>query len=284
MKLCFSRSDRSTRRWASTLTLEVAVAVGDDGDGTYTARDKDHAHQLLGEGYQGNDVVDSAKALAGIEGLRMYDTKLYNTNQRIQSIHALLLSSGNRDMDYYPIEDYATTPGVHLLIRMIEESMDLDNPEKRASVMLFGESGISKSAFLKAIIGNMFGQGVIEVNGVEHIAKVVHAIKPNVPLLLEDFHWRITANGTAVVPISCVTGLLEQSNSNGTKEVMGRSGKNSYVPLKSIKMGSSNSLSFEDWYGAPIPEEHMRAIVKRCNLSSFTSFKFRAGQWWICVR
>ena len=91
---------------------------GDDGDGTYTARDKDHAHQLLGEGYQGNDVIDSAKALAGIEGLRMYDTKLYNTNQRIQSIHARLLSSGNRDMDYYPIEDYATTPGVHLLIRM----------------------------------------------------------------------------------------------------------------------------------------------------------------------
>ena len=41
---------------------------GGDDDGSYTARDKDHAHQLLGQGYQGNDVVDSAKALAGIEG------------------------------------------------------------------------------------------------------------------------------------------------------------------------------------------------------------------------
>ena len=59
---------------------------GANGDGSYTARDKDHAHQLLGDGYQGNGVVDSAKALAGIEGLRMYDTKLHNTNQRIQSI------------------------------------------------------------------------------------------------------------------------------------------------------------------------------------------------------
>ena len=191
---------------------------GSNGNGSYTARDKAHAHQLFSEGYQGNDIIDAAKAIAGIEGLMVYDTKLYNPNSRIQSIHARLMNSDDRDIEHYPIGDYAT-PGVHLLIRMIEESMDLDNPEKRASVILFGESGISKSTFLKAIIANMFGQGVIEVNSVEHIARVIHAIKPNVPLLLEDFHWRNTTNG-AVVPISCVTGLLEQSNSNGKKEVM----------------------------------------------------------------
>ena len=122
----------------------------------------------------------------------------------------------------------------------------------------------------------MFGQRAIEVNGVEHISGVIHAIKPNVPLLLEDFHWTTTTNGS-VVPVSCVTGLLEQSNSNGKKEIMGRSGKNPYVPLKIIKQGSTNSLSFEAWYSAPIPEEHMRAIEKHNNLFFRHFFQIAGG-------
>lgn len=46
---------------------------------------------------------------------------------------------------------------------------------------------------------------------------------------------------------------------------MCRSGCNANVPLRVIKMGSTNAYSFEEWYGAFIPEQHTRAIEKRCN-------------------
>ena len=189
---------------------------GSNGDGTYTARDKEHAHQLLGEGYQGNDAIDASKALAGREGLRVYATALYNTNSRLQSIHARLMHSDGRDMEHFPLEDYNATPGVHHLIKEVVESMDLNNPKKRASVILFGSSGISKSGLLKSIVGETLGQGGIEVNGVEQIASIVHAIGPKTPLLLEDFQWTNTTNGS-VVPIECAKGCLGRAIQMGRR-------------------------------------------------------------------
>ena len=70
-------------------------------------------------------------------------------------------------------------PGMHHLIKEIVECMDLENTQKRASVVLFGETNASKPGLLRAIVAvaGTLGQGAIAVNTVEQILSIVHALR-----------------------------------------------------------------------------------------------------------
>ena len=56
------------------------------------------------------------------------------------------------------------------------------------------------------------------------------------------------------------------------------------MPLRVIKMGSTKAYSFEEWYGASIPEQHMRAIESAATFTSFTSTRFPTAGRWAYVR
>ena len=187
-------------------------------------------------------------------------------------------------MEWYGLDSFENVPGVHHLINDIQTSMDFDDQQNCATFFLGGRTNISKTALMKAAVGDMLGQGVLVVNNLEHIARHASILKPVTPLLMDDMDFKVTVNGT-LASLESVKGLLEQADSNVCKEVMCRSGKNSEIPYNIRKIGTSQWSSFEEMYNGsdfisqPIPEIQKEAIAKRCNFRHVHNYQLPSGEW-----
>jgi len=258
---------------------------GDNGDGTYTARDKAHANELFRNGYQGNVVMNSAMATAAIEWFKANEPGSYNFGKERATLHKVeqLIKTDGRDMKWHDIASFEGVPGLHHLLNDIESSMDLRDQQNCATFFLGGETSVGKTAILKAVVSKLFGQGVFIVNSLEHIADHASKFSPDVPLLMDDMSFRTTVNGQ-LANLESVKGLLEQSDSTVSKEVMCRAGKNSKIPFNVIKCGTSQWSSIEEMYNGSdsivvsIPENQKAAIRKRCNFRYLHKYRLPSGE------
>ena len=217
-------------------SLELRVDDDGDGDGSgvdLVARDAAHAYDLLSEGYRAGRIVDYSKALAGIEGIRKFKTPSYCNSGRFHGIEKELLEGDGRVTVCYDIASYKGGPFVHLLIKDIENALDVENEQTCASLFLSGDTSASKTGLMKAVVGSMFGKGVVEVNDLESISGCnEHLLSrdPDLVLLMDDTEFAITANGTKASTAS-IKGVLEQGDSQAKRGVGCRAGKNFKIRL-----------------------------------------------------
>ena len=192
------------------------------------------------------------------------ESKIATADKALTSIHKAL-------------ETFESVPGVHHLVNAVTESIDLGNAQKCLPVFIYGQYGVSKTEFLKAVVGRVFGNGVYQVNALKAIAHVEHLLVRNSVLLFDDFTWSVTANGT-LMNVESVKGLLTQEDSSETRELLGRVGESARVRHDVIKMGSCNCASFEDWYGEKVAPQHLGAILRRINFINLHEFELPSGE------
>ena len=120
---------------------------GEDGDSDdLVARDKSEADRLLSEGFQAGRLVNPEKALAGVVGIRTHRPGSYNNSSRLHGIKAMILDGDGRELDYHDLSSYGGVPGVHLLIKCIQDAMDIGNKQTCKALFLAGKTSVSKSA------------------------------------------------------------------------------------------------------------------------------------------
>ena len=265
--------------------LSLGVRVDDDddrgdglnADGTYTARDKDHAHALMRDGNQGNKYIDPVKVIAAVGWWRENDPAGYNCGSVHSMCHkaeaTIARDDQARSRGHYSLESFEGTPGIHHLIKIVAESIDLEDP-KCKPVFIFGHWGVGKTEFMKAVVARVLGDGVFKVNGCPKINDYQHLLVRNAVLFFDDFKWKTTANGT-LLDIEDVKGLLTQKDSDETSELRCRASEGSKIRHDAIKCGTSNCSTFEEWYGGEgfrVPVQHLGAVMRRIvwiNLHAF---------------
>ena len=157
------------------LGYQAELRPGDDGegggmnaDGTYTARDKVHAHSLMRDGRQGGRFIDPTKVLASVEWFKANDAPNYNCGSMPSICHKAEASISSDDQarsrNHYPLSTFEGVPGVHHLVKGLTDSMDLCNDMPCASFVLQGGGGISKTEFMKAVVGRVFGEVIFVTN------------------------------------------------------------------------------------------------------------------------
>ena len=150
---------------------------GEDGDSDdLVARDKSEADVFLSEGFQAGRLVDPEKALAGIVGIRTHRPGSYNNSSRLHAIEAMIMDGDGRELDYHDLSSYDGVPGVHLLIKRIQDAMDIGNKQTCGALFLAGKTSVSKTGLLKSVVGKVFNKGVVLVNFLEQISGVNEAI------------------------------------------------------------------------------------------------------------
>jgi len=268
--------------------LSLGVRVDDDddrgdglnADGTYTARDKDHAHALMRDGNQGNKYIDAAKVIAAVEWFKEHDAPGYNCGSVRGMCHkaeaTIARDDQARSRGHYSLESFEGTPGIHHLIKIVAESIDLEDP-KCKPVFIFGHWGVGKTEFMKAVVARVLGDGVFKVNGCPKINDYQHLLVRNAVLFFDDFKWKTTANGT-LLDIEDVKGLLTQKDSDETSEILCRAGESSKIRHDVIKCGTSNCPTFEGWYGGQVPLQHLGAVMRRIRWINLHSFKLPSGE------
>ena len=259
-----------------------------NADGTYTVRDKDHANRLMRDGCHGYDYTNRRMVLAAVMWFKENDAAGYNYGSISKMCKAAESKIATADKAltsiHKALETFESVPGVHHLVNAVTESIDLGNAQKCLPVFIYGQYGVSKTEFLKAVVGRVFGGGVYQVNALKAIAHVEHLLVRNSVLLFDDFTWSVTANGT-LMNIESVKGLLTQEDSSETRELLGRVGESARVPHYVIKMGSCNCASFEDWYGEKVAPQHLGAIMRRINFINLHEFELPSGEVvWISAR
>ena len=269
------------------VVLGLVSGLGDDGDGdgsdggAVVARDVDHAYDLLSEGYEAGEIRDHAQALAGIEGIKKFATRVYCSSARFHAIHKELLKGDGRITDCYDVASYDNVPFVHLLIKDIMNALDLENEQTCASLFLSGDTSVSKTGLLKAVVGKVIGQGVVEVNNLESISGSNAALlkrEPDLVLLMDDMEFSITANGTNA-SIASIKGVLEQGNSQVMRGVGCRSGKNFEIRLSTRKLGTCNDSTVEQLLGVEdVSDQHVAAIAKRLRFINVHDYQLPNGE------
>ena len=93
------------------------------------------------------------------------------------------------------------------------------------------------------------------------VNEVVLSQDREIPLLMDDILFAITANGS-LTSIEGFKGVLEVGDSQVKKAVLCR-GKNPKIRLCTRKLGTTNALALGVLWGGEIPDEHRAAILKR---------------------
>ena len=76
------------------------------------------------------------------------------------------------------------------------------------SFVLQGLGGLSKTQFMKAVVGRVFGEGDFVTNSLKQLGTYAHLLVSNSVILFGDFTWDIALNSNGLLNIECAKGLL----------------------------------------------------------------------------
>ena len=119
---------------------------GDDGmnaDGTYTVRDKDHANRLMRDGCYGHEYINRRMVLAAVMWFKENNAAGYNYGSisKMCKTAESKIATADKALTYRhkALETFESVPGVHHLVNLVTESIDLENEQKCFPVFIYGQ-------------------------------------------------------------------------------------------------------------------------------------------------